>query len=77
MLLPHKPPLSRWERVCDLRFAKKNKQGDFMAFDTGCSYPPEMASKIAALARNILIYRLTLNDLKFGRGEVGCTRVGS
>ena len=77
MLLPHKPPLSRWEVVCDLRFAKRNKQSDFMAFDTGCSYPPEIVGKIATLERNILIYRGTPNDLKFGRGEVGCRRVGS
>jgi len=56
MLLLHKPPLSRWEVVCDLRFAKRNKQGDFMALDTGCSYPPEMVGKIATLVMNILIF---------------------
>lgn len=45
MLLPHKPPLSRWEVVCDLSFAKRNKQGDFMAFNAGYFYSPEMVGK--------------------------------
>lgn len=40
--VPHKPTLSGWEVVGDLRFAKRNKQGDLMAFDTGCSYPTEI-----------------------------------
>lgn len=32
---------------------------------------------IATLEMSILIYGQTLNDLEFGRGEVGCTLVGS
>lgn len=73
MLLPHKPFRSRWEVVCDLRFAKRNKQSDFMAFDTGCSSSPETVGKIVTLAVKILIYRRSPPDLKFQRGKVGCT----
>jgi len=70
--VPHKPALSGWEVVGDLRFAKRNKQGDLMAFDTGCSYPTEMLGKTATLQMDILVYRQTLDDLMFGKGEVFC-----
>lgn len=55
MLLSYKSSLC--EVVCDLRFAKRNKQDDFIAFYTCCSYPPNMLGKIASLVMNILIYR--------------------
>jgi len=43
-----------------------------MAFDTGCSYPTEMLGKTATLQMDILVYRQTLDDLMFGKGEVFC-----
>lgn len=71
------PSLSRWEAACDLRVEKRNKQGDFMAINTGCCCPSKTIGKTTTHVTNILIYRWTLNDLMFGRGKVGCTRVGS